>query len=132
MTKRSLKGKIQLMTSNMVEESEENKIVSNQRYYMSPDSIETLSFEKELIKNEIRFIKNSVSILEPYIAYSFFEKDIQVVNLILDAIEQKTYANGKRKKIVKKKVSSKARQKRIAIGLLLIILLFILLSLMLW
>ena len=115
----------------MVEESEDNKIVSNERYYMSPNSIGTLSFEKELIKKKIIYIKNSVSILEPYIAYSFFEKDIQIVNSILDEIEKKSYENGRRKKFVKKKLSSKARQKRIAIGLLLIILLFIILSLML-
>jgi hypothetical protein len=126
-----MKGEIQIRTSNMVEESEDNKIVSNERYYMSPNSIGTLSFEKELIKNKIRYIKNSVSILEPYIAYSFFEKDIQIVNIILDEIEKKSYENGRRKKFVKKKLSSKARQKRIAIGLLLIILLFILLSLIL-
>jgi len=126
-----MKGEIQIMTSNMVEESEDNKIVSNERYYMSPDSVGTLIFEKELIKNKIRYIKNSVSILQPYIVYSFFQKDIQVVNLILDEIEKKSYENEKRKKLVKKKNSSKTRQKRIAIGLLLIILLFIILSLML-
>jgi hypothetical protein len=126
-----MKGEIQIRTSNMVEESEDNRIVSNERYYMSPNSIGTLSFEKELIKNKIRYIKNSVSILQPYIVYSFFEKDIQIVNLILDEIEKKSYENGRRKKFVKKKISSKTRQKRIAIGLLLIILLFTLLSLML-
>ncbi|HET7733692.1 MAG TPA: hypothetical protein VFK73_07620, partial [Paludibacter sp.] len=80
--------------------TEDNQIVSNHRYFFSPNSIEALKFEKELDKRKIQYLNNQVSIRTSDVAYSFFEKDIEVVNSIFYEIEKES--NEKRKKNRKK------------------------------
>jgi hypothetical protein len=113
--------------------TDDNQAVSNQRYFFSPSSPTTLKFERKLNKRKIQYLKNQVSILTSDIAYSFFEKDIEIVNSIFDEIEKESNEYEKRNKDRKKrqKVSPKARQKRIAFGLLLVLLTFIIISLIL-
>ncbi|MEI8274218.1 MAG: hypothetical protein WCG08_16515 [Paludibacter sp.] len=115
------------------EETEDNQAVSNYRYFFDPSSLDTLKFERELDKRKIHYIKNDTSIRISYVAYSFFEKDLEIVNSIFDEIKKESYDYGRRQKDSKKrqKISPKTRQKRIAIGLLLVLLTFILFSLIL-
>jgi Mg2+ and Co2+ transporter CorA len=118
-------------TNFLIEKSEYNQVVSNHRYFFSPSSIETLLLERELDKRKIEYIKNDVSTRSASIAYSFFEKDIDSVDSILNQIgkESNEYEKRKEKKNKKQKVSPKIKQKRIAIGLLLGLLIFIAISL---
>lgn len=113
--------------------TDDNQSVSNHRCYFSQGSLEALKFERELDKRKIQYIKNDVSIRISYVAYSFFEKDLEEVGSILDKFEKENNAYKQQKKDRKKKqiISPKTRQKRIAIGLLLVLLTFILISLIL-
>lgn len=113
--------------------TDDNQAVSNQRYFFSPSSPTTLKFERELNKRKIQYLKNQVSILTSDIAYSFFEKDIQIVNSIFDEIEKESneYEKSKKDRKKRQKISPKKRQKRIAIGLLIVLLTFIIISLIL-
>jgi len=121
------------MTQKQEKETEDNQVVSNHRYFFDPSSLDTLKFERELDKRKIQYIKNNASIRISYVAYSFFEKDLEVVNSIFDEIMKVSYDYERRQKGSKKrqKISSKTIQKRIAIGLLLVLLTFIIFSLIL-
>lgn len=111
----------------------DNQSVSNHRCYFSQGSLEALKFERELDKRKIQYIKNDVSIRISYVAYSFFEKDLEEVGLILEKFDKENNKYEQRKKDRKKKqkISPKTRQKRIAIGILFVLLTFILISLIL-
>jgi len=60
-----------------------NQLVSNKRYCFDTFSMDPLLLEKELVKHNIRFIKNYVSTRQSSVVYSFFEKDIEFVNSVL-------------------------------------------------
>ena len=113
--------------------TDDNQSVSNHRCYFSQGSLEAIKFERELDKRKIQYIKNDVSIRISYVAYSFFEKDIEVVSSILDKFDKENNEYEQRKKDRKKrqKISPKTRQNRIAMGLVLVLLTFILISLIL-
>lgn len=118
-------------TDFIIKETVDDQMVSNHRYFFSPSSLEALKFEKELDKRKIQYIKNHASIQMNNLAYSFFEKDIEIVNSIFNEIEKESLKYEQRKKKKRQKISPKTRQKKIAVGLLLVLLTFILISLIL-
>jgi len=121
----------------MENQNKEPQMVSNEQFYMDPHSISTLLFEKELKKNKIEFIKNDISILQPYIAFSFFTNDINLVSEIFDKIQKTEFEKTEliRKMKNKKKKAEKRtfeyRQKRLTVWILVLISIIVILSLLL-
>ena len=106
-------------------------VVSNQRFYMEPHSFGTLLFEKELRKNKIKYYKDDLSVLQPYIVYSVLEKDLDMATQIFDNIQQdecKQQDLIKQQKKDKKKAERKTldyRQKQISLWILILIIIII-------
>lgn len=114
-------------------EDKRQETISNERFYMDPYSITTLLFEKELKRKRIKFIKNDMSIQQPYIVYSFFENDIDFVHEILDKAQKEEF---KKRDLARKKTKSKRktfeyRQKRMAAWILVFIIIAVILLLLL-
>ncbi|MDR2840745.1 MAG: hypothetical protein LBV75_05720 [Paludibacter sp.] len=78
--------------------------VSNERFYLSPHAYSTILFEQELNKRNIKYSKNDLAILQPYIVFSFLKKDLDIVTNIFDKIQQEEFGvidyikKGKKKK----------------------------------
>ncbi len=102
-----------------MEYSKGNQALSNERHYFRPNSIKFILLEDELKRRNIKYIKRYTSKLRPSIAYSFFEKDILTVNSILEDIEKKSGKIDEMRRLARKTALPKAKQKRIAIGLIL-------------
>jgi isochorismate hydrolase len=101
--------------------------ISNKRYFFSPFSIGPLLLEKELVAHNIKFTKNYVSTRQVSVVYTFFEKDIEFVDSVLNKIGKKSidYDEKQRKK---KKLTPESRQKKIAIYILILIFIVVLIS----
>jgi hypothetical protein len=108
-----------------------NQLVSNKRYCFDTFSMDPLLLEKELVKHNIRFIKNYVSTRQSSVVYSFFEKDIEFVNSVLSEIEKDSLESEDKKITKMKKKTPEVMQKKIAISILVIILIVILFSIIL-
>ena len=99
--------------------------VSNERFYL--DAYSTISFEKELLKRNIQFLKDDSYLFSPSIIYSFLECDIEAVTQIFNKFridENKQQDLIKQKKKEKKKAQRKTlayRQKQISLWILILI-----------
>jgi t-SNARE complex subunit (syntaxin) len=118
-------------------EDNNQEVVSNKRFYLSPSSITVTLFEKELEEKGISFHSDFLTIRQSYIVYSFFEKDLPVVIEIYDRLiaklqKQEEVAYKRKKEIRKaKRKTPEYRQKRITVWILVLISIIVILSLLL-
>ena len=73
-----------------MKELKKNNLLSNNQYLFVPFSKSMVLFENELILNDIHFIMEPVSVTKPQIKFTFYEKDIELVDTILNRIEQES------------------------------------------
>jgi hypothetical protein len=102
--------------------------ISNERLYFVPSSNRQILFEKMLLEKEIYFLKQDTYSRRPLLAYSFYDKDIEIVNDICGLIDNQINKSESKKK--KRPIdSSKSKIKIIAIILIILIVLLVLISL---
>ena len=71
-----------------MKEIKQNNVLSKNQYLFVPFSESMVLFEDQLVLNNIRFIMETISITKPQIQFTFHEKDIEIVDEILNRIDQ--------------------------------------------
>jgi len=107
--------------------------ISSEQYNFDPFSLSMVLFENELKLHNIQYVKQSVSITRPRIKFVFYQKDIELVNSILNKIEGDSLVYEEKKETTKKnkKNNPEVKQRKVAIYILVVILILILFSIML-
>jgi hypothetical protein len=92
-----------------MKEIKKNNLLSDNQYLFVPLSKSMVLFEDELILHDIHFIMETISITKPQIKFTFFEKDIELVDTILHRIEQEAL---KQEALNQEEKSVKNKQKK--------------------
>ena len=71
-----------------MKEIKQNNVLSKNQYLFVPFSESMVLFEDQLVLNNIRFIIETISITKPQIKFTFHEKDIEIVDEILNRIDR--------------------------------------------
>jgi len=71
-----------------MKEIKQNNVLSKNQYLFVPFSESMVLFEDQLVLNNIRFIIETISITKPQIQFTFHEKDIEIVDEILNRIDR--------------------------------------------
>lgn len=105
--------------------------ISNKRYYLSAFSMDSLLLEKELKAHNIKFTKYYH--WQTSVVYSFFEKDIEFVDSVLEKMGEdsiKYYEKKQKTTTRRKKITIESKQKKIAEYLIILIIIIIIISIL--
>ena len=62
--------------------------VSNEPIYLTPSTNIQLQFERRIREEDIEFIRDETSLKRPYVKYTFYNKDIEFANQILEGLQR--------------------------------------------